>query len=127
MKKILLIFFFLLLFSNYSYAKVVNIENKIKINIPDKFYLVNFGQLELADEMCKEFSSCYGIVDRKIYEIVEKLNSGVGIDEIQILKPLISKYQKLILTTLIKFIQFLKQDFILTQYMIQPLLKTTRL
>ena len=48
--------------------------------------------------MFKDFSSCHGIVDKKIFEIVEKLNSGVSIDELQILKPLISKYQKVMLS-----------------------------
>ena len=93
MRKILSIIFFSLIIFNISFAKTIDVGLH-KLEIPSKFYLVNWNETDFADEMCKEFPSCYGIVDKKIYEIVKKLNSGVSFDKIQILKPLISKYQK---------------------------------
>ncbi|MDC3139458.1 SHOCT domain-containing protein [Candidatus Pelagibacter sp.] len=93
MRKILSIIFFSLIMFNFSFAKNLDVGMH-NLDVPSKFYLVNWNETDFADEMCKEFQSCYGIVDNKIYEIVEKLNSGVSFDKIQILKPLISKYQK---------------------------------
>ena len=93
MRKILSIIFFSLIMFNFSFAKNLDVGMH-NLDVPNKFYLVNWNETDFADEMCKEFQSCYGIVDKKIYEIVEKLNSGVSFDKIQILKPLISKYQK---------------------------------
>ena len=95
MKKILSVIFFSLIIFNISFAKTLDVGLH-KLEVPSKFYLVNWNETDFADEMCREFPSCYGIVDKKIYEIVEKLNSGVSYDKIQILKPLISKYQKVI-------------------------------
>ena len=97
MRKILSIIFFSLIIFNFSFAKNLNVGMH-NLDVPSKFYLVNWNETNFADEMCKEFQSCYGIVDKKIYEIVEKLNSGVSFDKIQILKPLISKYQKVMLS-----------------------------
>ena len=93
MRKILSVIFFSLIMFNSSFAKNLDVGMH-NLDVPSKFYLVNWNETDFADEMCKEFQSCYGIVDKKIYEIVEKLNSGVSFDKIQILKPLISKYQK---------------------------------
>jgi hypothetical protein len=92
--KIIFIFLFLILaFINNAFSKILDLGTNT-LDVPNKYYLVNWNETEFANEMCKEFSSCYGIVDKKIYEIVEKLNLGVNIEEIKILKPLISKYQK---------------------------------
>lgn len=93
MRKILSVIFFSLIMFNSSFAKNLDVGMH-NLDVPSKFYLVNWNETDFADEMCKEFQSCYGIVDKKIYEIVKKLNSGVSFDKIQILKPLISKYQK---------------------------------
>ena len=96
--KIIFIFIFLIFaFINNAFSKILDLEITT-IDVPNKYYLVNWEQSDFTNEMFKEFSSCYGIVDRKIYEIVEKLNSGVNIDELQILKPLISKYQKVMMS-----------------------------
>ena len=87
MRKILSVIFFFLIMFNISFAKNLDVGMH-NLDVPNKFYLVNWNETDFADEMCKEFQSCYGIVDKKIYEIVEKLNSGVSFDKIQILKPL---------------------------------------
>ena len=97
MKKILIFIFLIFAFINNAFSKILDL-GITNINVPNKYYLVNWEQFNFANEMFKEFSSCHGIVDRKIYEILEKLSSGVGVDELQILKPLISKYQKMMLS-----------------------------
>ncbi len=97
MKKILIFIFLIFGFINNAFSKILDM-GITTIDVPNKYYLVNWEQFDFANEIFKEFSSCHGIVDIKIYEIVEKLNSGVSIDELQILKPLISKYQKVMLS-----------------------------
>ncbi len=97
MKKILIFIFLIFGFINNAFSKILDL-GITTIDVPNKYYLVNWEKFDFANEIFKEFSSCHGIVDIKIYEIVEKLNSGVSIDELQILKPLISKYQKVMLS-----------------------------
>lgn len=97
MKKIIIFIFLIFSFINNAFSKILDLEIT-NIDVPNKYYLVNWEQFDFADEMFEESLSCHGIVDRKIYEIVEKLNSGVSIDELQILKPIISKYQKVMLS-----------------------------
>lgn len=97
MKKILIFIFLIFAFINNAFSKILDL-GITNIDVPNKYYLVNWEQFDFANEMFKEFSSCHGIVDRKIYEILEKLSSGASVDELQILKPLISKYQKMILS-----------------------------
>jgi len=97
MKKIFIIIFLFFAFINNTFSKILDLEIT-SLDVPNKYYLVNWEQFDFANEMFKEFSSCYGIVDSKIYELVEKLNSGASIDELQELKPLISKYQKVMLS-----------------------------
>lgn len=94
MKKILIFIFLIFAFINNAFSKILDL-GITNIDVPNKYYLVNWEQFDFANEMFKEFSSCHGIVDRKIYEILEKLSSGASVDELQILKPLISKYQKM--------------------------------
>lgn len=97
MKIILIFIFFIFAFINSSFSKALDV-GITTIDVPKKYYLVNWNQFDFADDMFKEFSSCHGIVDKEIYKILEKLNSGVNVDELQILKPLISKYEKLMLS-----------------------------
>ena len=97
MKKTLILLFLVFSFSSNVFSKTLDLEITT-LEVPNKYYLVNWNETEFANEMCKEFSKCYGIVDQKIFEIVKKLNLGVNIDELEILKPLISKYQKVMLS-----------------------------
>ena len=46
-------------------------------------------------ESCEYFYNCYGIVDDKILEILNQINDGQNYNDIKILKPLISKYEKM--------------------------------
>ena len=97
MKKTLILLFLIFSFSSNVFSKTLDLEITT-LEVPNKYYLVNWNETDFANEMCKEFSKCYGIVDQKIFEIVKKLNSGVNIDELEILKPLIAKYQKVMLS-----------------------------
>jgi hypothetical protein len=47
------------------------------------------------NESCEYFYSCYGLVDDKILEILNQINDGQNYNDIKILKPLISKYEKM--------------------------------
>tara|TARA_B100001741_G_scaffold100213_1_gene82345 strand:- start:159 stop:1076 length:918 start_codon:yes stop_codon:yes gene_type:complete len=97
MKKPFIFLFLIFAFISNAFSKTLDLEITT-LEVPNKYYLVNWEQSDFANDMFKDFSSCHGIVDKKIFEIVEKLNSGVSIDELQILKPLISKYQKVMLS-----------------------------
>ena len=97
MKKILSILFFYLLLFNGSYGKILDV-GKHKLEVPNKFYLVDWKKTDFTNELCIEVVSCYGIVDKKVLEIIEKLNSGISFDQIQVLKPILSKYQKVMLS-----------------------------
>lgn len=95
--KIFIVLIIVFLPTNYAFSKILD-AGVISLEVPNKYYLVNWKQTDFAKEICKEFSSCYGIVDKKIYEIIEEVNSGANFDEIKILKPLVSKYQKVMLS-----------------------------
>ena len=97
MKKLFILLFLIFSFSSNVFSKTLDLE-VTTLEVPNKYYMVNWNETDFANEMCKEFFKCYGIVDIKIFEIVKQLNSGVDIDEIEILKPLISKYQKVMLS-----------------------------
>ena len=97
MKKIFILLFLIFSFSSNVFSKTLDLE-VTTLEVPNKYYVVNWSETEFANEMCKEFSKCYGIVDIKLFEIVKQLNSGVDIDELEILKPLISKYEKVMLS-----------------------------
>ena len=65
------------------------------LDVPSKFYLVNWNETDFANEMCKEFPSCYGIVDKSLKKVIDELNSGSSYEDIKFLKPIVSKYQKM--------------------------------
>ena len=95
MKKILLLIFFSFIFLNQSFSKTIDVGLN-KLEVPNKFNLIDFSTFELMSESCEYFYNCYGIVDDKILEILNQINDGQNYNDIKILKPLISKYEKVI-------------------------------
>ena len=94
MKKILLIIFFSLIFLNHSFSKIIDVGLN-KLEVPNKFNLIDFSVFEVMKESCEYFYTCYGLVDDKVMEILSQINDGQNYNEIKILKPLISKYEKM--------------------------------
>ena len=94
MKKILLIIFFSLILLNHSFSKIINVGFN-KLEVPNKFNLIDFSAFEAMTESCEYFYTCYGLVDDKVMEILSQINDGQNYNEIKILKPLISKYEKM--------------------------------
>ena len=98
MKKILFIIFFSLLFTNISFAKTLDVGLH-KLELPSKFYLIKYSDLDFAEDLCKEFPICFGIVDKTVKEIVKEISEGKNIENIKVLKPILSSYQKMINST----------------------------
>ena len=94
MKKIFFIILFSLIFSNFSFSKTIDVGLH-ELEVPNKFNLINFFDYEVMNESCEYFDTCYGLVDNKIMDIIDEMNSGRNYEDIKILKPLISKYEKM--------------------------------
>ena len=45
--------------------------------------------------MCQEFSTCYGIMSKKMKEIIDELENGESLENIEILKPIMKKIKNL--------------------------------
>ena len=67
-----------------------------KIIFPNKYNVVNWNETDLGPALCQEFSSCLGLVDNKVFEIVNQINSGKNYEEIKTIQPIINKYNKLL-------------------------------
>ena len=94
MKKLLLLIFFSFIFLNQSFSKTIDVGLN-KLEVPNKFNLIDFSTFKLMNESCEYFYSCYGLVDDKILEILNQINDGQNYNDIKILKPLILKYEKM--------------------------------
>jgi len=96
MKKFLLIIFFFLIFSNFSFSKSINLGLH-NLDVPNKFVVINWSEynFDLFDEFCGQYDGCYSFASPKVKEVLEQLNGGKSIDQITILKPIIKKINKL--------------------------------
>ena len=96
MKKILITLFFIFSLFNNSFSKTLDLGTHT-LEVPNKFYLINWsnssmnGQINLCTE---EFDNCFGIVDKKLKEVINRLENGESYENIKILKPLISSLNK---------------------------------
>ena len=96
MKKILITLFFIFSLFNNSFSKTLDLGMHT-LEVPNKFYLINWsnssmnGQINLCTE---EFDNCFGIVDKKLKEVINRLENGESYENIKILKPLISSLNK---------------------------------
>ena len=95
MKKTFIVLFFYLLFFNGSHGKILDV-GKHKLEVPQKFFLVDATSVDLISSMCQDFNTCYSIVDIKIKEIVDELKAGTNPEDVKVLKPLFKKYERLL-------------------------------
>ena len=92
MKKYILILS-LIFISTKSFTKELDLGIH-KIIFPDKFNVINWNDTSIGSSFCQEYSSCFGLIDNKVLEIVNQVESGKNFDEIKIIKPIITKYNK---------------------------------
>ena len=111
MKKFLLIFYFGLLLSSYSYAKVINIENKVKINVPDSF---NYKKMDTLAEHYQDFFSSLGD-NANFYYIGNKSSinfvNALLNDQEEMLKPIIQKMESKNFKTEKSMSNFVSREF----------------
>ena len=98
MKKIIFLIFFFLTFLNISHAKILDVGLH-KLELPSKFYLIKYSDIEFVEDLCQEFPVCFGIVDKTIKEIIDEISAGKNIENIKILKPILSSYEKMLNNT----------------------------
>ena len=94
MKKYILILC-LIFFSTKSFAKKLDLGIH-EIIFPDKFNVINWNDTSFGSSFCQEFSTCFGLIDNKVLEIVNQVEAGKNFEEIKVIKPIITKYNKMI-------------------------------
>ena len=94
MKKYILILS-LIFISTKSFAKELDLGMH-KIIFPNKFNVINWNDTSFGSSFCQEFSTCFGLIDNKVLEIVNQVEAGKNFNEIKVIKPIITKYNKMI-------------------------------
>ena len=94
MKKYILILS-LIFISTKSFAKELDLGMH-KIIFPNKFNVINWNETSFGSSFCQEFSTCFGLIDNKVLEIVSQVEAGKNFEEIKVIKPIITKYNKMI-------------------------------
>tara|TARA_B100000029_G_C17426003_1_gene906068 strand:+ start:99 stop:1019 length:921 start_codon:yes stop_codon:yes gene_type:complete len=95
MKKFLIILLLLnLVLFNKVYSKTLEVGFH-KIEISNNYSLIDWSDVNLMSEYCRDFNICYGIIDKNLKKIVDELNSGKSYEDIKILKPIVKKYEKM--------------------------------
>ena len=94
MKKLLGVTFLFLILCFSSNAKILNVGFH-NLEVPKNFYLKKIDNINFLEDMCQEFSTCYGIMSKKMKEIIDELESGESLENIEILKPIMKKIKSL--------------------------------
>ena len=94
MKKYILILS-LIFISTKSFAKELDLGMH-KLIFPNKFNVINWNDTSFGSSFCQEFSTCFGLIDNKVLEIVNQVEAGKNFEEIKVIKPIITKYNKMI-------------------------------
>ena len=94
MKKYFLILT-LIFISTKSFAKELDLGMH-KIIFPNKFNVINWNDTSFGSSFCQEFATCFGLIDNKVLEIVNQVEAGKNFEEIKVIKPIITKYNKMI-------------------------------
>ena len=94
MKKYILILI-LIFISTKSFTKELDLGMH-KIIFPNKFNIINWNDTSFGSSFCQEFSTCFGLIDNKVLEIVNQVEAGKNFEEIKVIKPIITKYNKMI-------------------------------
>ena len=112
MKKLLGIVVLGLLLCHNSFAKTINIENKILLNVPEKFNYIKIEADEVADYY-EEFFSSLG-EDTAFYYIgtddsIEFANALIN-DQDKLLEPIMKKMEKKNFSTEKSMINFVSKE-----------------
>ena len=94
MKKYILILI-LIFIPTKSFTKELDLGMH-KIIFPNKFNIINWNDTSFGSSFCQEFSTCFGLIDNKVLEIVNQVEAGKNFNEIKVIKPIITKYNKMI-------------------------------
>ena len=94
MKKYILILI-LIFIPTKSFTKELDLGMH-KIIFPNKFNIINWNDTSFGSSFCQEFSTCFGLIDNKVLEIVSQVEAGKNFEEIKVIKPIITKYNKMI-------------------------------
>lgn len=94
MKKYILILSLIFILTK-SFAKELDLGMH-KIIYPNKFNVINWNETSFGSSFCQEFSTCFGLIDNKVLEIINQVEAGKNLEEIKVIKPIIIKYNKMI-------------------------------
>ena len=113
MKKIIGILFLFLFWNNFSFAKTINIEDKILLNVPENFNYFKLETDEVADYY-DEFFSSLGEFAEFYYigtdESIEFANAIIN-DQDKLLEPIIKKMEKKNFSTEKSMMNFFSKEF----------------
>ena len=113
MKKIIAILFLFLFWNNFSFAKTINIEDKISLNVPENFNYIKLETDEVADYY-DEFFSSLGEFAEFYYigtdESIEFANAIIN-DQDKLLEPIIKKMEKKNFSTEKSMMNFFSKEF----------------
>ena len=113
MKKIIGILFLFLFWNNFSFAKTINIEDKILLNVPENFNYIKLETDEVADYY-DEFFSSLGEFAAFYYigtnDSIEFANAIIN-DQDKLLEPIIKKMEKKNFSTEKSMMNFFSKEF----------------
>ena len=113
MKKIIWILFLFFLGNNFSFAKTINIEDKILLNVPENFNYIKLETDEVADYY-EEFFSSLGEYAAFYYigtdDSIEFANAIIN-DQDKLLEPIIKKMEKKNFRTEKSMMNFISKEF----------------
>ena len=78
MKKIFISLILFLNLTNNSFSKILDLGSTI-LEVPNKYHLLNWSNSSLNDQLnvcTDEFDNCFGILDKKLLEIVNRLDNN---------------------------------------------------
>lgn len=113
MKKIIWILFLFFIGNNFSFAKTINIEDKILLNVPENFNYIKLETDEVADyyedffDSLGEYGAFYYIgTDNSI-----KFANAIINDQDNLLEPIIKKMEKKNFSTEKSMMNFFSKEF----------------
>ena len=113
MKKIIWILFLFFIGNNFSFAKTINIEDKILLNVPENFNYIKLETDEVADYY-EEFFSSLGEYAAFYYigtdDSIEFANAIIN-DQDKLLEPIIKKMEKKNFSTEKSMMNFFSKEF----------------
>ena len=91
MKKILISLILFLNLTNNSLSKILDLGSTL-LEVPNKYHSLNWSNSSLNGQLnvcTDEFDNCFGILDKKLLEIVNRLDNGENYQDIKILNNLV--------------------------------------